>query len=280
VTVSTLSIVGVGLIGASVALAARRAGAVRRVVGTDRSPAALDYARQASLLEPVPDLACAAAEGDLVVFCTPVNVIAAQVCEAAGHCRPGTLLTDVGSTKGNVVRDVDGHLPAGVTFVGSHPIAGSEKSGPEHARADLFDGKLVAVTPVRSEDGAAVARVVDFWQALGARVEVMNAQKHDQALALTSHLPHLVASALAGVLPPEWLRFTGTGFRDTTRVASGSPALWTAIFRSNRAALVEAVEQFAEQLGRFRAALDADNDALLTALLQQGKYTRDSLAPR
>src|SRR5262249_38159404 len=268
---------GVGLIGASVALAARRAGAAGRVVGTDRSPAALDYARQAGLLEPVPDLACAAAAGDLGGFCTPVNVIPAQGGEAAVHCRPGTLLTDVGSTKAGIVRDVDGRLPAGVTFVGSHPIAGSEKSGPEHARADLFDGKLVAVTPVRSEDGAAVARVVDFWEALGARVEVMNARQHDQALALTSHLPHLVASALAGVLPPEWQRFTGTGFRDTTRVASGPAELWTAIFRTNRVALLEAVEQFAEQLARFREALAGDNDALLTALLRQGKYTRDSL---
>jgi prephenate dehydrogenase len=214
-----------------------------------------------------------------VVFCTPVNLIAAGVREAAAHCRPGTLLTDVGSTKAGIVRAV-GVLPGGVTFVGSHPIAGSEKCGPEHGRADLFDGKLVAVTPVRSEDGAAVARVVDFWQALGARVEVMNARQHDQALALTSHLPHLVASTLAGVLPPEWQRFTGTGFRDTTRVASGSAELWTAIFRSNRASLLEAVEQFAEQLDRFRLALETDSDALLTALLQQGKYTRDSLAPR
>src|SRR5262249_47568639 len=160
--------------------------------------------------------------------------LAAQVLEAAGSCRPGALLTDVGSTKAAIVRTLDGRLPAGVGFVGSHPLAGSEKTGFQNGRADLFDGRLVFVTPGPAPEKGALARVCAFWGQLGALVEVMSPEEHDQALALTSPLPHLAAAALAGALPHEWRRLTGTGFRDATRLASGSPEVWTAIFRSNR----------------------------------------------
>ncbi len=275
---SNLVLVGVGLIGGSLGLAARRRGAAGRVVGVDRDPAVLEEAQAAGILdEACTDLAGAAAAADLVVVCTPVDHIADRVLEAAAACRPGTLLTDVGSTKAGIVEAVHGRLPAGVAFVGSHPLAGSEKHGPGHARANLFEGRLVVLTPTADTEDNALSRLRGFWQDLGARVRLMEAREHDRALALTSHLPHLLASALAGTLPPDLYELTATGFRDTTRLASGNPALWTAIFAANRDAVLDALDLFEEQLGRLRRAVAAGDEASLNALLQVGKTVRDRL---
>jgi prephenate dehydrogenase len=274
----TLAIVGVGLLGASVGLAVRRRGLARRVLGVDRGPAVLEAAlRRGAIDAPAADLAGAAAAADLVVVCTPVDRIAAQVLAAAAACRPGTLLTDVGSTKVTIVAAVRGRLPAGVVFVGGHPLAGSEKQGPEHADADLFLGRLVLLTPDGDPDDKALSRLTAFWEALGARVRVMDPADHDRALALTSHLPHLLASALAGVLPPDLADLTATGFRDTTRLARGDPALWSAIFEANPAAVLDALGRLERQLGRFRQALTDGDVAALAALLRQGKQVRDGL---
>jgi prephenate dehydrogenase len=278
--VPTLALVGVGLIGGSIGLAARRRGVAGRVVGVDREPAVLDRAREAGILdEGTVELRRAAASADLIVVCTPVDLVAGQVIEAAGACRPGTLLTDVGSTKAAIVEAVRGRLPPGVAFVGSHPLAGSEKAGPEHARANLLDNRLVVLTPAPDTDEGALAGVRSFWQALGARVRLMEPGEHDRALALTSHLPHLLASALAGVLPPDLYELTATGFCDTTRLAAGRPALWTAIFAANAAAVLDALDAFEGQLARFRRALAAGDAAALNALLQLGKSVRDRLTP-
>jgi prephenate dehydrogenase len=276
---STLALVGVGLMGGSIALAARRRGIAERLVGCDRSPAALDRALRDGILDEVyPQPADAAAAADLVVFCTPVDQIAEQVVAAAPHCRPGALLTDVGSTKAAIVRDVSGRLPAGVEFVGSHPLAGSEKHGPAHASAHLLEGRLVVVTPAADTSDNALTAITAFWSALGARVRAMGADAHDRAVALTSHLPHLVSSALAGVLPPDLAELTATGFRDTTRLAAGDPALWSAIFRANQAAMLDALERFDGRLREFRRALAASDAAALEALLGQGKKVRDDLS--
>jgi prephenate dehydrogenase len=219
----------------------------------------------------------AVASASLVIFCTPVDRIADNIGACAGSCRPGTLLTDVGSTKSSIVRRLAGRLPPGVNFVGSHPLAGSEKAGPENAREDLLEGKLVVMTPI-GDPPAAVWTIGDFWRALGARVETMSPEKHDEVLATTSHLPHLVASALAGVLPQEWRPLTATGFRDTTRLAAGSPELWQAIFLSNQPALLGALDRFRAHLELFREALLRGDGKRLRILLDQGKYVRDSLS--
>jgi cyclohexadieny/prephenate dehydrogenase len=274
----TLTIVGVGLIGGSLGLAAKANGAARRVVGVGRDAASLEKARALGAIdEPCLDLAAAARRSDLVVFCTPVDRIAAQVLEAAPHCRPGTVLTDAGSTKAGVVTAVDGRLPEGVAFVGSHPVAGSEKRGPEHARADLFRNRVCVVTPTRHSAPAAVERVAAFWQSVGMRVRRMDPFAHDDALALTSHLPHLAASAVAGVVPVELLDLAATGFRDTTRVAAGDPGLWSAIFLHNRGAVLAAAERLTAWLGEFRSLMESGDAAGLTDLLARAKKVRDAL---
>jgi prephenate dehydrogenase len=185
------------------------------------------------------------------------------------------VLTDVGSTKGEIVRGVQGRLPAGVDFIGGHPLAGSEKTGPEHSRTDLFAGRLVLLTPGPER---AMAEVRRLWEGLGARVEVIDAEEHDRALALTSHLPHLVASALAGALPAEWARVTAAGFRDTTRLAAGSPELWRAIFMANRAAVREAISRFRSLLDAFDTALSAGDGGDVERLLEEAKRARDNLS--
>jgi prephenate dehydrogenase len=278
VRVTTLAIVGVGLIGGSIGLAARRRHVAARIIGFDQDRTAIQRALERGILdEAAADLLTAVAAADVVVFCTPVDRIAAQVRTAAAACRPGTLLTDTGSTKSAIVRELQGNLPTGVDFIGSHPLAGSEKQGPQSAHADLLERCLVVVTPAETKNDNALSRVAAFWQALGASVRVMSPEDHDRALALTSHLPHLVASALAGVLPPEWAALTATGFRDMTRLASGDPALWAAIFQSNREETLAALGRLEEHLGEFRQALaDSDGNAL-TNLLRQGKRIRDEL---
>src|SRR5438067_3144090 len=203
-TIQTLTIVGVGLLGGSLGLAAKQRGLVRRVLGVGRHLDGLDYARQLGAIdEGFLALQDAVRSAEVVVFCTPVDQIARQALAAAEACPPGTLLTDVGSTKADIVRAVEGRLPDGVAFVGSHPLAGSEKRGPEHANPRLFERRLTVVTQTPRTDPVALERTRAFWEGLGSRVRVMSPEEHDRALALTSHLPHLLAAALAGIVPPE-----------------------------------------------------------------------------
>jgi len=276
--IGTLTIVGVGLIGGSLGLAARRRGLAGQVIGVGRQSATLDQARQLGAIDEASlDLADAVSRADVAVFCTPVSLIAEQVLAAAPGCAQGTLLTDAGSTKAAIVRALDGKLPPGVAFVGSHPLAGSEKRGPEHADADLFQDRVAVVTPTPRGDRAAVERTVGFWQALGSRVKLMSPDEHDRALAVTSHLPHLLASALAAILPPELRELTATGFRDATRIAAGDPSLWTGIFMHNRAALIDALGLVQDQVIQFKTALMTGDQAAIDALLARGKRSRDAL---
>jgi prephenate dehydrogenase len=204
-----------------------------------------------------------------------VDRIAEGILEAAPHCRPGTLITDVGSTKGNIIAVVAGKLPAGVEYVPAHPLAGSEKSGAENARADLFAGRVTLVVPVPGNSRGAIERVTQFWQGLGARVIEVDPAEHDRALAVTSHLPHAVASGVAGVTPKDWLNLTAGGFRDVTRIAAGDPHLWAAIFTANRDAVLAAVARFTDRLSRFRAGPGAGPG--LADWLAEGKQVRDAL---
>ncbi len=273
-----ITIVGAGLIGGSLGLALKERGLARIVRGLGRQEASLERARSVGAidegyLEPAPALK----DAEFVVFCTPVDRIAEQILTYAPLCSPGTILTDAGSTKGTIVAAVEARTLPGVTFVGSHPLAGSEKRGPEYADANLFEGRLTIVTRTPRTDAVAVDRVVAFWKSVGARVQIMAPAEHDHALAMTSHLPHLLAAALVGILPAELAGLTATGFRDTTRVAAGDPSLWTAIFEHNRDGLLEALALLSRRLGQFELALQSRDGSVVKSLLSQAKTVRDAL---
>jgi prephenate dehydrogenase len=277
--VDQLTIVGVGLIGGSVGLAAKARGVARRVVGVGRDERNLARAQASGAVDAfTTNLSEAAAGADLTVVCTPVDRVAADVLTAAQAAPARGLVTDVGSTKGNIVRELAGKMPdAGATFIGSHPLAGSEKRGSANSKADLFADRLVIVTPTADTDPEAIAVIELFWNKLGARVMRMDPTEHDSALAVTSHLPHAAASGLAGVTPVGWLTLTAGGFRDSTRIAAGDPDLWTAIFEANRDAVLAAVDGFAERMQRFRELLVAGDRAGLVRWLAEGKRVRDAL---
>jgi prephenate dehydrogenase len=276
--IKTLTIVGVGLIGGSIGLAAKKRRLAERVIGVGRQQCSLSQAlREGAVDETDLDLAAAVSRADLSVFCTPVSLIAGQVLASAPDCKEGALLTDAGSTKSEIVRAVEGGLPDRVFFAGSHPLAGSEKKGPQHADADLFLDRLVVVTPTEHTRPAASAQVAEFWRALGARVEFMTPEAHDRAVALTSHLPHLLASALAGILPQESRLLAASGFRDATRLAAGDPDIWAGIFAQNRAHVLSALDVLERQLALFRSVLLGQEWQRVHDLLAHAKKVRDDL---
>ena len=278
--IETVAIVGVGLIGGSIAAALQSRNACRRVIGVGRDAAKLQPAVETGLLsEATSDLAAAAARSDLIVFCTPVDRIVDGVRTAGSTCRPGTVLTDAGSVKGGICESLATGLRPDVTFVGSYPLAGSEKSGFEHADADLFVDRVCVVTPGGNSRAEAVERVAGFWRCLGMTVVETSPGEHDRLLALTSHVPHIVAPALAGLLDPETAPFAASGFRDSTRVAGSDPALWTAIFRANQRAVEAGLEQFAASFDQFQKAVRDGDWNRLQKLLETAKRNRDGLDP-
>lgn len=277
----TLVVVGVGLLGGSVALAARQRGIVHRVIGVGRTAPRLEQARTARVLDDIStDLVAAAAQADLLIFATPVNLIVTGVREVAPACRPGTLITDVGSTKAHLCRELSAGLPNSVTFIGSHPLAGSEKQGWEHSRADLFEGRVCVVTPSESSPRDEIVRLTAFWQAIGMTVVEISPEAHDRALAQTSHVPHVVASALARTLADENRPLAATGFADTTRIAAGDPNVWVPILLDNREAVLHSLDDFSSQIAAFRDALTQRDADEIRRLWEQGKAIREQLKVR
>ncbi len=273
-----LGIVGVGLMGGSVGLAARRSGRFERVLGFDARTDVLQRALDRGCI----DVACShlvelARNAQIIVISTPVDLVAPIVAQAAEAASIGTVMTDTGSTKESIVRAVESALPPHCLFVGSHPLCGSEKQGPESARADLFDGRLVLLTPTPRTPSEATSRVKEFWQVLGGRVQTLSPELHDRVLATTSHLPHLLASALAGLLPNDWSAYVANGFRDTTRLASGDPALWATILLDNAPRLAMVVKQLQARLDEYRLALENGDRPTLFRLLSEAKGIRDDL---
>ena len=277
--IDTLAILGIGFLGGSLARAVRQRAIAPRIIGVEPDEVSAQQSLSTGLIDelaPGPS-ANSITSADLVVCCAPVDHITELLLVTAQHARPGQLLTDVGSTKSAIVSQLEAKLPPHVLFVGSHPLAGSEKQGPEHADANLFEGRLVVVTPTERTPPAALELISAFWQAVGARVRQMKPTEHDRAVALTSHLPHLIASALAGILPPALTDLTASGFRDTTRLAASDPELWTAIALQNREFLLEALTAFDARVSDFRHTLDQKDTAQLLELFQRGKSVRDQL---
>jgi len=243
-----IAIIGVGLIGGSVGLAAKARAAARRVIGVDRSEERLTLALDNGAIDlQAHDLDGGLRGSKLVVVCVPVDQIADLILEAARHCDTDTLFTDGGGTKGNIVARVAGNLPAGIEYVPAHPLAGSEKSGVENARPGLFVNRNTVVTPIPGTSALAVERVCQFWQALGSKITIMSPEDHDRAVAITSHLPHAVAAAVAGITPIDLLGLTAGGFRDVTRIAAGDPRMWAAIFQANRDSVLSRLASFSER---------------------------------
>ena len=277
-----LAIVGIGLLGGSVAKGARAGGLARRIIGVGRASERLRPALDDGTLDAaVTDLDAAVCEADFIVLAAPVLAIEGLLERVWRAAPDGALITDVGSTKRNIVRAAD-RLAARrpLAFVGSHPLAGSEQAGYRVARADLFRGATVVVTPTEATELAALKKTTEFWEALGARVTSLDPETHDRTVAAISHLPHLIACALvdgAGRVEPAALELAARGFRDTTRIAAGDPDMWTEIFLANRDALSASVEAFREALADLQRVIDAGGVDALRAELARIKATREQL---
>ncbi|MBV2179744.1 MAG: prephenate dehydrogenase/arogenate dehydrogenase family protein [Castellaniella sp.] len=279
--VPVLAVVGTGLIGGSFAAALRRVGQVGRVLGVGRQPASLRRARELGLIDEVVDLSQAAAQADLIFLATPIGAMPAILKTLAPLLRPGTLVTDAGSTKSDVARlarDILGDRHP--QFIPGHPVAGSEMTGPEAADPLLYHGCKVVLTPFDETPGAVQHRLIRIWEACGARVLLMDPVAHDQALASVSHLPHFLSAVYMGQVvhtqdADTRLNLAGTGFRDFTRIAAGSPEVWRDIFFSNRAAVLRELDDFEQVLKIWRAALEDDaHPGTLEALLDQSALAR------
>ncbi len=267
----TLAIIGPGLIGSSIMRAARAKGAVRKVVATSRSPETRKRVVELGIADQVTQTNAEAVKGaDLVIVCVPVGVCGAVAEEIGPHLAPGAILSDVGSVKGSVVRDMGPHVPDTVHFVPAHPVAGTEHSGPDAGFAELFENRWCILTPTERTDKAAVEKLASFWRLLGANVETMTPEHHDLVLAITSHLPHLIAYTIVGtadelqtVTRSEVLKFSAGGFRDFTRIAASDPVMWRDIFLANKDGVLEMLGRFNEDIAALTKAIRrGDGEAL------------------
>ncbi|WPZ35403.1 prephenate/arogenate dehydrogenase family protein [Thalassobaculum sp. OXR-137] len=281
----TLAVIGIGNLGSSVARAVRKYGAVERVIAADLSSEALTRAEQLNLADAYYDAPSkAVAQADVVVLCTPLGAFGAIAKAMAPHLKPGAVVTDVGSVKGAVVAAAGPHMPASVAFVPGHPIAGTEKSGPDAGSSDLFVGRYWILTPDETTDRAAVAKVTELWTRCGAIVEEMKAEYHDKVLAVTSHLPHLIAYTIVGTAfdlegqeQQDVIRFSAGGFRDFTRIAGSSPIMWRDIFLNNREAVLEMLQRFSEDLSYLQRAIRWGEGDKLQDLFTRTREVRRSV---
>lgn len=280
-----ITILAPGLLGASVARATHRRKLAQKIhIWARRPETRIELQSQdwCDATFSTPEEACQNAS--LVVVCTPVEKIVPLVERIRDSLSPGTIVTDVGSVKSQICRFSHDLMPTGTCFVGSHPMAGSEKSGWQHADEDLFVGRPCFVTPLlEGTDSTAAEKVVAFWMALGAEVATANPEEHDEIVANISHLPHALASLLCSHLQlknPQWGNFAGTGLKDTTRIASGNPALWREILKQNREEVLRAVRQFQDEIEAFQAALANEDFFAVTNVLERGKQFRDRLRPK
>jgi cyclohexadieny/prephenate dehydrogenase len=290
-----IALIGFGLIGGSIARAARAQGLAGEIVTTARSDKTRTRVRELGVVDAVVETnAEAVKDADLVILCIPVGACGAVAEEIASHLKPGAIVSDVGSVKGAVVREMAPHLPAGIHFVPAHPVAGTEHSGPDSGFPELFINRWCILTPPEGTDPEAVERLRAFWAALGARVEIMTPDHHDLVLAITSHLPHLIAYTIVGtadelaqVTSSEVIKFSAGGFRDFTRIAASDPIMWRDVFLANKEAVLEMLGTFNEDLSKLtRAIRRGDGEALFehftrTRAIRRGivEIGQDSAAP-
>ena len=281
-----LALLGIGLIGSSVARIAMERGTIAgEVVANARTPATLDRAMELGIAHRVElDPAKAVQGADCVMLCAPVGAFSGLAEAIAPHLAPGAILTDVGSTKQSVIRDVGPLVPEGVHFVPAHPVAGTEYSGPDSGFSSLFEGRWCLLTPPPGTDPDAVERVAELWRRCGSMIETMEPAHHDRVLAIVSHLPHLLAFTIVGTADDleeesrqQVLRFAASGFRDFTRIAASDPAMWRDIFLNNREALLEMLARFMEDAQAMARAVRWGDPAYIEESIKRGRRLRQSL---
>jgi cyclohexadieny/prephenate dehydrogenase len=277
-----MALIGLGLIGSSLSHAARRKQLVDHISGYARSAETRATALDIGIVNTVHNTAAeAVANADLVIFCTPIGTYADLAKEIAPHLKSGAILTDVGSVKGAVVRDVAPHLPLNVHFIPGHPIAGTEQSGPRAGFATLFDNRWCILTPPPHADATAVSKLKSFWEGLGSMVDEMSPEHHDLVLAITSHLPHLIAyntvataADLEEVTNSEVIKYSAGGFRDFTRIAASDPTMWRDVFLNNKEAVLEMLGRFSEELSVLQRAIRWGDGETLFDLFTRARDVR------
>ena len=286
-TIARAAIIGPGLIGSSLARALRKAGLVKTLTAFDRNSEISERAKTIGAVDEVaPDFAVAVKDTQLIVLATPVGAITELCALLNTHAMPGALIIDVGSVKG-AIAEAATNLRQDLYFVPSHPVAGTEQSGPEAGFAELFEDRWCILTPLaRNDDGYldAVERVSQLWKGVGAHVEIMNAAHHDLALAVTSHLPHLIAFTLVGaaddiesVAQAEVVKYSAGGFRDFTRIAASDPVMWRDVFLNNKEAILEVLGRFSEELALMQRAIRWDDGEALHEAFTRGRSLRQAI---
>lgn len=280
-----VALIGVGLIGSSIAHAIRRGSLAAHVSGYSGRAETRKRAAELGFCHSIHDDALHAVhDADLVILCTPVGAFGQVAQLIAPALKAGAILTDVGSVKMAVLRDVGPHVPEGVHFIPGHPIAGTEHSGPDSGFAELFDSRWCILTPPPGTDALAIEALTEFWRGCGSRVEIMDAKHHDLVLAITSHVPHLIAYNIVGtasdleqVTQSEVIKFSAGGFRDFTRIASSDPTMWRDVFLNNREAVLEVLGRFSEDLSRLQRAIRWGEGDMLFDLFTTTRAIRRSV---
>jgi cyclohexadieny/prephenate dehydrogenase len=280
-----VALIGIGLIGSSLAHAMRRGGLAAHIAGYAKRPETLEKARTLGFADSLHDtLQPAVRDADFVVLATPVGAFGALAREFSPWLKPGAILSDVGSVKMAVIRDVGPSVPEKVHFIPAHPIAGTEQSGPEAGFAELFDGRWCILTPMPGTDPESLSTLKSFWQRCGSQVEIMDPKHHDLVLAITSHVPHLIAYNIVGtandletVTEGEVIKYSAGGFRDFTRIAASDPVMWRDVFLNNREAVLEMLGRFNEDLSALQRAIRWGDGEMLFNLFTHTRAIRRSI---
>lgn len=276
----TVSIIGIGLIGGSLALALKKKNLVDKIIGYGRNEERLKRALAIGIIDRFTTSIKEASEAEAVVLATPAGLFEKIAKEMVNYLKKGTIVFDVGSVKEAVVKNLEKIMPEGIHFVGTHPIAGSEKAGFEYAREDLFEGSRVIITPTENTDRDALKKVSLLWQKLGASVEFMNAEEHDRIYATVSHLPHLVSFCLVNTvseIDKNFIKYAGSGFKSSTRIAKSSPDLWNDIFILNRENILSCLDIFIHELEEARRLISQNNREELKKFLEVAKKLRETI---
>ena len=284
-TFEKVCIVGLGLIGGSIGLAIKRSNISNQITGYARSNSTLERAIELGLVDSVKDnLEEAVNNSDLVILATPLSTFRELVEEMSPFLKKGCIITDTGSAKLTVIEDLKDILPNGVEFVPGHPIAGTEESGPDAGFAELFDNRWCILTPTEDNSSNAVDLVKGFWESIGSKVEIMDPMHHDKVLAITSHIPHLIAfnivgtaNNLANVTEKEVVKYSAGGFRDFTRIAASDPKMWSDIFTYNSDAVLEMLDLFSNDLAKLKAAVIKKDSDLLFSNFEKTREVRKNI---